>query len=118
VRIFNSERRLLAWRLGDDAVSGEAPDWRAEAARAGNAAPLPLAEDMPAASARLFAALPQGWGAWRRVASWPAGGAGARLRLDLHALLAHKPAGAHLRLMLAGRLLGVRGAQVASSTPA
>ncbi|WP_036166366.1 penicillin-binding transpeptidase domain-containing protein [Massilia sp. 9096] len=124
VRIFNSERRLLAWRVAvhpADAAAAAAPasgtaatlhaDWRAETASAGNAAPLPLAEDMPAAGVRLFAAMPQGWGGWRRVAAWPAGAAAARLRLDLRGAGA---ADGHVRVMLAGRLLDLEGARVAA----
>jgi hypothetical protein len=75
---------------------------------------VPLAEDMPGASARLFAAMPQGWGAWHRVASWPPGGAQARLRLALPAAAGAKP----LRLMLAGRVSGVSGARVLGRRPA
>jgi cell division protein FtsI/penicillin-binding protein 2 len=110
VRIFNSERRLLAWRLDTDADAA-AGGWRAEA----GGMPVPLAGDMPAAGARLFAAMPQGWGGWRRVASWPAGGGTARLRL---ALPSAARLGGHLRLMLAGRLLGVGGARVLERQPA
>jgi cell division protein FtsI/penicillin-binding protein 2 len=116
VRIFNSERRLLAWRVaagpadtGADAAA--AGGWRAEAASAGNAAPLPLVGDMPAAGARLFAAMPQGWGGWRRVAAWPGAVAAARLRLDLR--VAGRADG-HVRVMLAGRLMNVGGARVAA----
>jgi cell division protein FtsI/penicillin-binding protein 2 len=109
VRIFNSERRLLAWRL-DDGADVDPGSWRAEASNV----PVPLAEDMPAASARLFAAMPQGWGAWHRVASWPPGGAQARLRLALPAAAGAKP----LRLMLAGRVSGVSGARVLGRRPA
>jgi cell division protein FtsI/penicillin-binding protein 2 len=108
VRIFNSERRLLAWRLraGTDAVRT-----RIEA----GAAPAPLARDLPAAATRLFASLPQGWGGWQRVASWPLGGDGARLRLQLPAAAA---AGGTMQLMLVGRLGGVSGARLIAATPA
>jgi len=109
LRIFNSERRLLAWRVGVDA--SETAAWRAEAASAGNAAPLPLADDMPAASVRLFAAMAQGWGGWRRIKAWPAGADAARLRLDLRDT---KRQDGHVRVMLAGRLLNVSGARVAA----
>jgi cell division protein FtsI/penicillin-binding protein 2 len=108
VRIFNSERRLLAWRLrpspGFDALS-----WRIEAA----GAPAPLARDLPAAATRLFARLPQGWGGWQRVAAWPLGGERARLHLSLPS-----PAreGEALQLMLVGRLAGVTGAHLRSAT--
>jgi cell division protein FtsI/penicillin-binding protein 2 len=107
VRIFNSERRLLAWRLrpAADAIRRQA--------EAGGA-PAPLARELPAAATRLFARLPQGWGGWQRVAAWPLGGDGARLRLRL-------PAGAgagNLQLMLVGRLVSVAGARLVSTTPA
>jgi cell division protein FtsI/penicillin-binding protein 2 len=101
VRIFNAERRLLAWRLAD----GGAAAWRAEAVQGAATVPVPLADDMPTASARLFARLPQGWGPWQRVGAWPADGDVARLRLAA-------PAGAPVRLMLAGRLRHVTGARL------
>jgi cell division protein FtsI/penicillin-binding protein 2 len=115
VRIFNSDRRLLAWRLrGPGADSAR---WQIEAA----GAPAPLARDLPAAATRLFARLPQGWGGWQRVAAWPAGGEGAPPRARLHLRL---PAPARegatlptLQLMLVGRLAGVSGARVRSATP-
>ncbi|MDN4056108.1 penicillin-binding transpeptidase domain-containing protein [Massilia sp. YIM B02763] len=104
VRIFNGERRLLAWRTS----AGRPLAARAEAsgdAQRRDAMPVTVADDMPAAAARLFARLPQGWAPWRRVASWPAASSAARLRLQ--------PDGAQaVRLMLAGRLLGVQGAQL------
>ncbi|MFK3740583.1 penicillin-binding transpeptidase domain-containing protein [Massilia sp. TN1-12] len=104
VRIFNGERRLLAWRTSaGQPLAARAEAW-VDAAR-GDAMPVPLADDMPAAAARLFARLPQGWAPWQRIASWPAAGGGARLRLQA-------PSGQSVRLMLAGRLLGVQGAQL------
>jgi cell division protein FtsI/penicillin-binding protein 2 len=109
VRIFNSERRLLAWRLRD--ASGHAVRWQAEA----GAAPAPLARDLPAAATRLFARLPQGWGGWRRVAAWPADSEHARLRLQLPA---PAPQDARLQLMLVGRLQSVTGARLIAATPA
>jgi hypothetical protein len=110
VRIFNSERRLLAWRLRPQA-GAEALRWQAEAADA----PAPLAHDLPAAATRLFARLPEGWGGWQRVAAWPAGGEDAKLRLQLPA-----PAtGADtLQLMLVGRLRGIEGGRLLAKTPA
>jgi cell division protein FtsI/penicillin-binding protein 2 len=110
VRIFNSERRLLAWRLRP-AAGVDAARWRIEA---GNA-PAPLAQDLPAAATRLFARLPQGWGGWQRVAAWPLGGEQARLRL---ALPAPARGGETLQLMLVGRLAGIKGARLRSATPA
>jgi hypothetical protein len=112
VRIFNAERRLLAWRVRSiDAVAGPDAGWRAET----GGVPAPLAADLPAAAARLFSRMPQGWAPWQRVGAWPLDGS-ARLRLALAA-----PAGAHdrIQLMLAGRLLGVEGARpMAAPAPA
>ena len=102
VRIFNAERRLVAWRLPD----GVSAAWRAEVRQGAATVPVPLADDMPPASARLFARLPQGWVPWQRIGAWPADGGGARLRLTV-------PDGAGgIRLMLAGRLRHVTGARL------
>ena len=118
LRIFNSERRLLAWRVrAADLRPGLDAPWQAEA----GGVPAALADDLPAAAVRLFARLPQGWAPWHRIAAWPAGtsagapaGAAAldtaRLRLPL---AAPARAGDSLQMMLAGRLLGVRGARLA-----
>jgi len=106
VRIFNSERRLLAWRLRP---AGDASRWQAEA----GGAPAPLAGDLPAAATRLFARLPQGWGGWQRVAAWPLGGDGARLRLRLP----ERQQAPTLELMLAGRPVGISGARLVSAAP-
>jgi cell division protein FtsI/penicillin-binding protein 2 len=118
VRIFNSERRLLAWRLrapSGDAPGAAAPRWQIEA----GGAPAPLARDLPAAATRLFSRLPQGWGGWQRVAAWPAGGQGAQARARLRLLLpAPAREGATLQLMLVGRLAGVTGAWLRSAAPA
>jgi cell division protein FtsI/penicillin-binding protein 2 len=113
VRIFNSERRLLAWRLRP-ASGAEALRWQVETGAAGGS-PAPLARDLPAAATRLFARLPEGWGGWQRVAAWPQGGARALLRLQLPA----PASGAEtLQLMLVGRLNGVSGARLVSAVPA
>ena len=102
VRIFNAERRLLAWRL----PAGVTASWRAEVVQGTATVPVPLADDMPPATARLFARLPQGWAPWQRVGAWPADGGVARLRLTV-------PEGAgSIRLMLAGRLRHVTGARL------
>jgi len=123
VRIFNSERRLLAWRLRiADVQALRGPAWRGPALSGPTGpnalwrietggVPAPLAQDMPAAIARLFARLPQGWAPWQRVGAWPAGDS-ARLRL---ALPAPARAGDTVRLMLAGHLLGVTGAHLAAA---
>ena len=138
LRIFNGERRLLAWRVrAADLRPGLDAPWEAEA----GGVPAPLADDVPAAAVRLFARLPQGWAPWHRVAAWPAGGAAAvpvavpadaqaAVQADLQAgarsaaqgadaarlrlpLATPARAGDSLQLMLAGRLLGVRGARLA-----
>ena len=121
VRIFNGERRLLAWRMAADPgpANGavDAAVWRAEV----GGMPLPLADDMPAAGARLFAAMPQGWGPWRRVASWPGAGgtAGHDGSTTLHLQLTDTQRGkAQVRLLLAGHLMGVQGARVMARMPA
>jgi cell division protein FtsI/penicillin-binding protein 2 len=101
VRIFNSERRLLAWRERGERVAS----WQA----AVSGAPLATTGALPAGAARLFAQLPQGWGPWQRVADWPATGRDATLTLPLV-----RPAsgGETLALMLAGRLSTVEGARL------
>ena len=126
VRIFNAERRLLAWRtvaetpgtwraeaVGVPAASARASasePGRADTVQGAQAAPVPLADDMPPSGARLFARLPQGWGPWQRIGAWPEGAGTARLRL------APVRAGAPVRVMLAGRLRAVAGAHL--RTPA
>jgi cell division protein FtsI/penicillin-binding protein 2 len=105
VRIFNAERRLLAWRMAD----GARGTWRAEVSEGEATSPVPLADDMPASSARLFARLPQGWAPWQRVGAWPADGGVARLHLQL---AAPARAGEGIRLMLAGRLQRIAGARL------
>jgi cell division protein FtsI/penicillin-binding protein 2 len=88
---------------------GAAGTWRAEVREGQATAPVPLADDMPPSSARLFARLPQGWAPWQRVGAWPADGGTARLHLELAATV--RP-GTGIRLMLAGRLLRVTGARL------
>jgi hypothetical protein len=102
VDIFNSERRLLAWRLRPGPALGQ---WQAGAASAS----VPVSGAMPPAAARLFAELPQGWSPWTRIAAWPAGAGGAELALQLE-----KPAapGDSVELMIAGRLLALSGARL------
>ena len=101
VAIFNGERRLLAWRTRA-AVAGT---WDATV----DGAPATVASTMPAAAARLFAQLPQGWDAWRRVDGWPAGSV-AQLRYTLA-----RPALGNetMTLMVLGRVGSVAGARVA-----
>jgi cell division protein FtsI/penicillin-binding protein 2 len=101
VRIFNNERRLLAWRVrpgrGRD-------DWQASIA----AAPLATRPGLPLAGARLFADVPQGWAPWTRVAAWPQADAAASVRISMAA----PRAGERVELMLVGRVLAVDGARM------
>ncbi|WP_229508005.1 hypothetical protein [Massilia sp. Dwa41.01b] len=104
VRIFNAERRLLAWRLRPGGLP--AGSWQASV---GGVAVSARAA-MPPASSRLFASLPAGWAPWQRVDDWPAGaGAAAPVRLVLRL---GQPArgGERFDLMLAGRLRALEGA--------
>ena len=102
VDIFNGERRLLAWRARPGAVAGT---WDASV----DGAPAAIALAMPAAAARLFAQLPQGWDAWRRIGAWPAGRV-AQLRYTLA-----RPAVGNevVTLMVLGRVGTVSGARMA-----
>ena len=104
VRIFNSERRLLAWRVRP----GTPGSWQAQAGGVALAHDAPL----PLAASRLFERLPEGWEAWRRVADWPAGAAGlASVRLTL--VLPQPARGSErIALLLAGRVRAVEGAQL------
>ena len=107
IRIFNSERRLLAWRLRPNALGATVQASAASVAVGAVAA-------MPLAAARLFDRLPQGWAPWSRIADWPAGGGAARL-----ALVLPRPAqgGERIEIMLAGRPGALEGASVAASRP-
>jgi cell division protein FtsI/penicillin-binding protein 2 len=107
VDLFNSERRLLAWRTRPQAPAGS---WQASVA----GAPAAVAGTMPAAAALLFAQLPQGWDAWRRIGAWPAAGP-ARLTYTL-ARTAHGTE--TMTVMVLGRVGTVRGARLLASTPA
>ncbi len=107
VRIFNNERRLLAWRVRP--VLGGAP-WQASVA----AAPVATARELPLAASRLFADVPQGWAPWNRIAAWPDSGAGASARIEMPA----PRAGQTIELLLVGRLLGVDGARLLGQRPA
>jgi cell division protein FtsI/penicillin-binding protein 2 len=107
VDIFNVERRLLAWRMRPGAVAGS---WQATV----GGAPAAVATTMPAAAARLFARLPEGWDAWRRISAWPQGGV-AQLRYTL----AQPAQGTELlTLMVVGRIGNVSGARVLSQDAA
>ncbi|MBQ5965898.1 penicillin-binding transpeptidase domain-containing protein, partial [Massilia sp. ZL223] len=97
VRIFNSERRLVAWRVRP----GSRLAWQARLADA----PAPGAEGLPVAAMRLFARLQEDWAPWTRVAGWDGGRGGNLVTLSAPALRA--PA----ELLLAGRLLRAEGAR-------
>ncbi|UTY59959.1 penicillin-binding transpeptidase domain-containing protein [Massilia sp. erpn] len=106
IDIFNSERRLLAWRVpGEGAAADGGPEWRASA----GGSPLPAGASMPPLAARLFADLPQGWAPWSRVLQWPAALARQPLRLTLD-LPRPASGGERLRLMLLGRASAANGA--------
>jgi len=100
VRVFNGERRLLAWRVRPGALGAA---WQAQA----GAAAAGTSESMPLGAARLFDSLPQGWAPWRRVADWPASARQARLVLTLA-----QPARGdeRIELMVAGRVDAIAGA--------
>ncbi|WP_307718845.1 penicillin-binding transpeptidase domain-containing protein [Massilia sp. Root418] len=111
IDIYNSERRLLAWRV----KSG--PAWEASAGDNSLAA----TGQMPPAAARLFAELPQGWQPWTRVAHWPQSSAARTVRLTMPlpvqvgaATSAGGPGGSRggtLQLLVAGRVAAVSGAR-------
>ncbi|MEO7494296.1 MAG: hypothetical protein ABIT83_23350, partial [Massilia sp.] len=103
VRIFNSERQLLAWRL---AATGPQGQWLASV----DGVPAATVDGLPAAASRLMAAVPQGWGGWRRVGAWPQAESGAPARLTL-TLARPAQRGETLSLMLAGRLKNAQGAR-------
>lgn len=100
VRVFNGERRLLAWRVRPGLPGGA---WQVQA----GAAAAGASETMPLGAARLFDSLPHGWAPWRRVADWPASARQARLVLTLA-----QPARGdeRIELMLAGRVDAIAGA--------
>ncbi|NVM78611.1 cell division protein FtsI/penicillin-binding protein 2 [Duganella sp. SG902] len=115
IDIYNSERRLLAWRI--KAPEGLALEW--SAATVNNAgsgdAPVTVAttSQMPVSASRLFATLPQGWQPWTRVARWPQAGAssGARPTVRLTLELPRAAAGGEvLHLLVAGRIVPGSGA--------
>ena len=108
VRVFNGERRLLAWRVRPGAANQA---WQAQA---GTVA-VGTNEAMPLGAARLFDSLPQGWAPWQRVADWPAGAQTARLVLTLA-----QPARGdeRIELMLAGQVGAIAGALPGEVRPA
>jgi cell division protein FtsI/penicillin-binding protein 2 len=110
VRIFNSERRLLAWRVRPGGWGTLAGAWQAAAGEVA----VGLDAPMPLAASRLFERLPEGWAPWKRVADWPAGASRARLALALPRAAA---GGERIEVLLAGRVLAVEGAQLAALRP-
>jgi cell division protein FtsI/penicillin-binding protein 2 len=118
IDIFNSERRLLAWRV--KAPAGLLLDWSATtggaATPAVGTAPVMVAttSQMPVAASRLFASLPQGWQPWTRVARWPQAGQNDAGRPVVHLTLALPRAAAGgevIQMMVAGRVgSGITGA--------
>ncbi len=107
IRVFNGERRLLAWRVRPGASDGA---WQALA----GANAVGASEAMPLGAARLFDSLPQGWAPWSRVADWPGAASHARLVLTLA-----QPARGDERiaLMVAGQVTGIAGAASVTARP-
>jgi cell division protein FtsI/penicillin-binding protein 2 len=95
VAIFNSERRLLAWRF----AAGSAPGTQVSA----GGMPVTSTGAMPDAASRLFDTLPGNWGPWQRVSAWPGyGPSTGEVSVDV--------AGAErVRIMVAARGVSVRG---------
>jgi cell division protein FtsI/penicillin-binding protein 2 len=110
VRVFNGERRLLAWRVTPGSAHGE---WQAGVA----SAPASTTGAMPVAAARLFAAVEQGWTPWTRIESWPEASTDAPARLTL-ALPRPARGGETMQLMLIGRAGAVQGARIRSAQDA
>lgn len=125
IDIYNSERRLLAWRLKGTA---DLPlDWSVTttANAANGSAPVMIAttSQMPVAASRLFASLPQGWQPWNRVARWPQASEdnGRRPTARLTINLPHAASGGEvLQVLVAGRVanVGIDGAAAAEFAPA
>ena len=107
VRIFNNERRLLAWRVRP---SNARAVWHASA----DSAPVATAPALPLAAARLFADVPQGWAPWQRVAAWPESGPGATARISM--TLAQPAAGGErIEMLVVGQVRSVEGARLADA---
>ncbi|MCU6498508.1 hypothetical protein LPN04_11945 [Rugamonas sp. A1-17] len=122
IDIYNSERRLLAWRV--KAPAGLALDWSASTGSDASPGSVPAmvatTGQMPVAASRLFASLPQGWQPWTRVARWPrsAEGQGARPVVRISLALPRAAAGGEvMQVLVAGRVTGTVGAS-AQSAPA
>ena len=105
VDLYNSERRLLAWRLAEGTTAGVTVH-----AHAAGGGLLGQSAGMPPVAVRLFADLPQGWQPWSRAAHWRGDDT-----LTLEVRLPQPASGREaIRLMVAGNLTGVH----ASGTPA
>ncbi len=104
VDIFNSERRLLAWRMRPAQADAA---WRVQLAEL----PAGTSAAMPPAAARLFAELPQGWAPWTRIAQWPRQDTRQPARLTW-TLAAPALGGETVELMLIGQLAHVEGARL------
>lgn len=100
LRVFNSERRLLAWRVRP----GSEGQWRASV----GGVPVAQDEGLPVAAMRLFARLPEGWAPWRRVGTWDGGAQAGTAVLSMEDGL--QAGAAPGELLLAGRLRRVSGA--------
>ena len=98
VRVFNSERRLVAWRVRPGATA----IWQAAVA----GSPAVREAGLPLAAMRLFAQLPQDWAPWNRVGGWEGG------RRDSLVILNTRAEGKPLELLVAGRVRSVLGATV------
>ena len=107
VDLFNSERRLLAWRLGTNVPAGTSVTLEAP----GGAA-MEQAAEMPPVAVRLFADLPQGWQAWQRAAHWTGQGS-ATLVVQLPRPASGKD---RIGLLLAGAIAGGSGTRGAGLT--
>jgi len=101
VRIYNSERRLLAWRVR--------PGLDASPQASVGGVPVALDQGLPVAAMRLFARLPEGWAPWQRVSNWDNGGTAPTAQLTL-------AANAPVELLLAGRVRKVEGATMRVNT--
>ena len=104
VRVFNNERRLLAWRVRPMYASAT---WQASVA----AAPVATSAEMPLAAARLFAEVPRGWAPWSRVAAWPEAGSLATATISM-TLPQRARGGERIELLLVGQVREVWGARL------
>jgi hypothetical protein len=115
VDIYNSERRLLAWRFRTAPAPAIVPTGSAtadavEVSVAAEGWPVAASRLMPASAARLFEEMPEGWQPWTRASGLSA----ARAQFTL-ALPRAATGNESIEFMLAGRLTsGVAGARTIS----